>query len=222
MDHYTQKQLKAYTKAADKYAPEEMNRFKWYGSTLTKFDKFDFSIIPLIPQNANVLEVGCGNGRFAKKLHQNRKDIRYHGIDIVEKNIEFCNSLNLSGYRFTEKNYWKALAEGDFDFVVSIGVLFTTTDLPYMETLWELLDVKAKRGFLCMAIERDSCIFTKDWGLPKDMLNDRMAETIEHSIGFAASFIKDEKLPAKFNSLFYIVRDDTKAVCPEIPDVLLT
>lgn len=37
----------------------------------------------LIPENAQVLDVGCGNGRLAVRLMQLRSDITIEGVDVL-------------------------------------------------------------------------------------------------------------------------------------------
>ncbi|MEW6302569.1 MAG: class I SAM-dependent methyltransferase [Verrucomicrobiota bacterium] len=37
----------------------------------------------LIPQNARVLDVGCGDGLIAKLIHEHRPDVQLEGIDVL-------------------------------------------------------------------------------------------------------------------------------------------
>ena len=46
------------------------------------------AILPHIPQRARVLDVGCGNGRLALLLDQERPGATYLGVDAVPKLIE--------------------------------------------------------------------------------------------------------------------------------------
>lgn len=50
------------------------------------------SILPYIPAGARVLDVGCGNGRLALLLDQERPDATYVGIDAVPGLIEVARA----------------------------------------------------------------------------------------------------------------------------------
>ena len=50
------------------------------------------SILPHIPQRARVLDVGCGNGRLALLLDQERPGATYLGVDAVPELIEVARA----------------------------------------------------------------------------------------------------------------------------------
>ena len=49
-------------------------------------------ILPYIPQRASVLDVGCGNGRLAILLDQERPSVTYLGVDAVPELIEVARA----------------------------------------------------------------------------------------------------------------------------------
>ena len=49
-------------------------------------------ILPYIPPRASVLDVGCGNGRLALLLDQERSGARYVGVDLVSELIEVARA----------------------------------------------------------------------------------------------------------------------------------
>jgi cyclopropane fatty-acyl-phospholipid synthase-like methyltransferase len=206
MDIRTEREKKSYEKSAVKYNHvDEIRRFKWYGAKLEDMEKFDMDIVDMIPEHCKVLEVGCGSGRLAKKIFENRDDVKYVGIDIVEDNIKSCHDLNLAGFKFKVMNYWNALVEEHFNFVISEGVLFSTTDKKYTELLFDLLNSKATKGFFVMAI------VLPELGIPKEIMESKMAKAIENSNGIEEYYFKGKreklsKIPVQLNRVFYLVR----------------
>jgi SAM-dependent methyltransferase len=45
------------------------------------------------PENATVLDIGCGCGRTARSLIDNRWVRRYIGFDVIETNVKWCNKF---------------------------------------------------------------------------------------------------------------------------------
>lgn len=37
----------------------------------------------LLPANASVLDIGCGSGQLAKRIHRDRQDLKFSGIDVL-------------------------------------------------------------------------------------------------------------------------------------------
>jgi len=37
----------------------------------------------LLPTNASVLDIGCGSGQLAKRIHRDRQDLKFSGIDVL-------------------------------------------------------------------------------------------------------------------------------------------
>lgn len=153
MDELEKKHFKIFTKLAFRKPDDEMGRYKW-NATEDEFQEIDKQIIKLVPKNASVLEVGCGNGRFAKRLLEARDDIKYQGFDIVKQNVRDAQK-RLPSQLFYRANYWEVLTTPDilgFDYVISQGVLFTCTNPKYKDLLLELLNNSATKGFFVMCI----------------------------------------------------------------------
>jgi ubiquinone/menaquinone biosynthesis C-methylase UbiE len=75
----------------------------------------------LIPQNAHVLDVGCGDGFVAKLIMESRPDIRIEGIDVLMRPVQHMPVKPFDGSHIPH-------ADGSFDEVMFIDVLHHTED----------------------------------------------------------------------------------------------
>lgn len=73
----------------------------------------------LIPENAKVLDIGCGDGFFAKKLLMNRPDISVRGIDILLRPKTFIPVNMFNGSTIDAEN-------SAFDVALFVDVLHHT------------------------------------------------------------------------------------------------
>jgi len=224
MDIKTIKEKKAYERSAVKYQEDKIRRFKWYGANLVDFAILDNEMVNMIPENAKVLEVGCGDGRFAHVLHEKRKDVSYIGIDFIDDNIKLCKELKLKEYSFFVDNYWTALLTYSYDFIVSQGVLFSTTDPQYCNLLFSLLNKASTKGFIVMAIVMPMI------GINKEDLALQMENVKETSIAATEFYYKGSKknepiskVPVRTNRIFYVIRDNVEdnTTVTSIPEELL-
>lgn len=198
--------------SASVYLADYMQRFLWRRADLraiskSEMDKFDEDLVSLIPEGVRLLEVGCGNGRLAEKIINTVNIASYEGFDLVEKNVEDARKrIDLNFYR---ANLWDVLSQdGDWDFILSQGTLFTCTEPDHRNLLLELIHNTAARGFVCAAV-----VFRK----PKVS---KLKDIVDRSIGVKDfDFGSRIKLPPKlFNSIFWVVRDGIKEKrVPEIP-----
>ena len=55
-------------------------------------DDFDYDILKeiSIPDNSSIIEIGCGNGRFLRKLHALNPTIKITGLDSSRTGIDSC------------------------------------------------------------------------------------------------------------------------------------
>ena len=210
----------SYRRSAKKYEdPDDTSRFKWYKYPLSQMEAHWQGLIDLIPDNAtSILECGCGAGNLAEMLKAQRPDLDYQGFDIVQANVDAAQA-RVPDYTFRLGNYWDELNKApSYDFVLSCGVLFTTTGLEDIELLFDLLNARAEYGFACIALR-----FSKQ-GISRAQLDAKMAAAIETSTGVSGYYWKGKRdfLPVEvlnhFNTPFYIHRTSPGAVeVPEIP-----
>jgi 2-polyprenyl-3-methyl-5-hydroxy-6-metoxy-1,4-benzoquinol methylase len=89
------------------------------------------SILPYIPADARVLDVGCGNGRLAVLLDRERPGVTYVGVDAVPELIELARArvdpLGISAeFRvldISEPGWSGSFGGQAFDPVVALAVL---------------------------------------------------------------------------------------------------
>ena len=96
-----------------------------------------------LPSNANILDVGCGNGVISR--HLGRFGFRVTGIDVSEKAIDKAKSLNqFSNVKFMRKSAEDLIAEGiKYDAIICSEVLEHLSD---PDTLLEVLNKSLSRN----------------------------------------------------------------------------
>ena len=124
-----------------------------------------------------VLDAGCGTGQLGELLREKSADIKYTGLELTPKFVEFCTTQGLhcieadisSGIPFDDEG---------FDCVTCLDVINYEPD--YRERITELARVTRTRGLLIMS-------FFKGWG------NGEVAERSDGS-GLIEHFINLEEL----------------------------
>jgi SAM-dependent methyltransferase len=75
----------------------------------------------LVPADANVLDVGCGDGLIAALLQERRPDVRVSGVDVLVREDAAIAVQGFDGRRLP-------YAESSFDVVMFVDVLHHTQD----------------------------------------------------------------------------------------------
>lgn len=221
----TETALKLFASRAAVSPSEFGKRFDWTGTaadgsdgfTEAEVDALYAEIIAKIPENATkVLDLGCGDGRFAAALRTARPAIGYIGVDVVPANVDTAVSA-LPSVDFRIGNLWEFLAEAtmEWDFVVSIGCAFQYTDARHRDALFRLIDAKSPKGFfiLCHHDAMDPA-FTEA----------RMAEVMAASVGVTASYASGDRdflLDPVTKGIMvpvFVHRDSTATVAPPVPE----
>lgn len=74
-----------------------------------------------VPENASVLDLGCGNGRLLLGLP---KKIKYFGLDQSDTLLQLAKQLhpnnNFSEGNITEESVWNSLPKYDFIFCIAV------------------------------------------------------------------------------------------------------
>lgn len=204
-----------YRKTFHKYTQESPMKYRW-NISMDEMIKIDNEIACLIPHKAKILEVGCGNGRTAEIIMNQRPDITfYHGIDFVAGSIKEAQEKNIRDTKIYRANYWDILSEdGEWDFVISCGVLFTCTNPEYKGLLMDLLDNTATRGYIVLSV-----ITLK----PRVAM---LEKSYNNSINISEYYLKGKRTKFNFperlyNHPFWIIREGIKNKnVPDVPDLL--
>jgi len=99
--------------------------------------KLSDHLVKLLPQNSQVLDVGCGDGSLARLILKKRPDISIKGIDVLIRSQTQIHVSPFDGETFPFEN-------ASFDVVMFVDVLHHTGDP--MVLLREA--VRVSRGFL--------------------------------------------------------------------------
>src|SRR3990167_10673366 len=95
--------------------PEYWNQ-QWH-SGVKKFPLYTMNMIKrLVPKEASVLDIGCGNGKFLRKLIE-EKNCKCFGIDISEVAIDEMRNAGIDGIVTSAENLDSI--EGEFDIVTA-------------------------------------------------------------------------------------------------------
>jgi SAM-dependent methyltransferase len=118
-------------------------------------DVFTVMLSKIPAEVTRVLDIGCGNGDFAKVLHATRPGVNYRGIDlsmeaiaVATSNLEVGGSLP-GNVELAVGNATEYLLEAteDWDFIISSRCLFEETRRPGDRDLLRLVDSKAAKGW---------------------------------------------------------------------------
>jgi SAM-dependent methyltransferase len=75
----------------------------------------------LIPHNASVLDVGCGDGQIAAFIAQSRPDLQIHGVDVIVRKKTYIQVEKFDGITLP-------FADGSYDVAMFVDVLHHTDD----------------------------------------------------------------------------------------------
>lgn len=76
---------------------------------------------------ASILEIGCGMGHFPVENNELLKNIKYTGIDISQKNVDYCKKN--SSYEFICGDFIKMKTKEKYDLVFSFAVVDHVYDI---------------------------------------------------------------------------------------------
>lgn len=106
------------------------DRVKVFGATFESLsagplqrERFRHSVhaSALIGPEPEILDIGCGIGRFYSFLQETQRNCRYTGYDIVPEYIQRCREL-YPEIRVVERNIPAQPIDGEYDTIVASGV----------------------------------------------------------------------------------------------------
>ena len=110
-----------------------------YGSDKSQEIKFDIVTEVGIEDGCSILDVGCGFGDYFNYLKQKGiKNVKYCGIDISNKIVDFAKEKN-SSVNVIQGNVLDLSDDEKYDYVISLGFNCVKTGSNW-ETLTQVLD----------------------------------------------------------------------------------
>lgn len=113
------------------------------------------TIIPLIPSNSNVLDVGCGRGGLLEYLRDNKK-CHVTGLDISEEALEICRK---KGINVIKGNIETAHIQRKFDVIILCAILEHLVDP--VSLLKKLRNNLTQKGSLVILVPNFSHLITR-------------------------------------------------------------
>jgi len=78
-------------------------------------DAWSHLVNHFVPENATVMDIGCGCGRTARFLIDNRWISRYIGFDVIETNVKWCNKFLGAVRQGVAEFYWFDLHSAEYN-----------------------------------------------------------------------------------------------------------
>ncbi|HUI52669.1 MAG TPA: methyltransferase domain-containing protein [Terriglobales bacterium] len=114
------------------------------------------ALAPLVPRNASVLDVGCGDGVVATLLAGRRPDIAVEGVEVAPRPGCTIPCRPFDGERLP-------FPDGSFDVCLFVDVLHHTSDVT------QLLGEAARVARSCVLLKDHLCESTVDHGILRAM-----------------------------------------------------
>lgn len=175
------------------------------------------------PQDATVLDVGCGCGRAARTLINNNWIRRYIGFDVIEQNIKWCEKFVAPFWQGAAEFHWYDLYSAEYNpagvmraqdlrFPAgdrSIDVAFAASLFTHLlepdarHYLKEVGRVLSPRGTAILSIHNEPTLGQKFTGTEArmDIESDYFAE-----IGADAGLAEEERIPDFAGQQVFIFR----------------
>lgn len=117
-------------------------------------DRFD-RITKLIPNNSNILDVGCGTGDFIRYLEAHRPDCKISGCDFSKIAIEYASSQSPNSiFKIVDALKLSSIFNTEFDVVLSLETLEHVDDPQKM--INEMQTILKSDGLLILSMPYDN------------------------------------------------------------------
>jgi len=128
----------------------------FYNENFKRFDSSRFSVwkavkkfVDNIPENSNVLDAGCGNGK--NMIYMNNKNINCIGIDFSQQLLQICRDKSLNVLESDIRNL--PFQDNEFDFIISIAVVHhISSHKDRIKSINEMLRVCKSGGKLLISV----------------------------------------------------------------------
>jgi len=161
-----------------------------------------------------VLDLGCGDARFAQVLKTLRPEVAYRGVDFIPSNVEAGQAQEPSAeFVLSTAEEYLAGAPMDWDFVISIHCAFSCTTKKDAPVLFNLLNAKAPKGFLLLVDPSQVERLTPSFNAAVTTSTSVSEQYVSGDRGFLPSVMLKEVLAPVL-----LVRSGTSAEVPVLPD----
>ena len=140
-------------------------------------------LAPLIPDNAHILDFGCGNMYTAIQLLNHRPNLTITGLDIIRDQNLSDDILATKNIKFQLSSTKEIQSPDDsFDGAIALATLHHTPDPEYF--LSELVRVVKKDGFIILVEEMAVNPLDKLYICVEDWLLNKMKEGVPVPLNF--------------------------------------
>jgi SAM-dependent methyltransferase len=195
------------------------------GDLAARRDQVFAAILSKIPAGiTRVLDLGCGDGKFAQALHAARPGVVYRGIDLsleaiaaATERLEVTGNLpanvELQAGNFVE--YLQATTV-DWDFIISSNLVLRETPRSQDRAFLQLVDSKAPKGWFLYGSEERMTRPDLQYVMGQALAASTNA-TEHYFIGAQSFLTGDYQVGRETGHPAYIVRDSTVMDVPETP-----
>jgi len=121
--------------------------FEFLRKILCPFNKIE----ALVPENGDILDVGCGHGTFAEILAKKSKNRRVLGIDPSSSKISYAKKKERVSKNIKfKKGYLEDVKNQKFDCVTVIDVLYLLSPADMVKFLKNVKNLLRKKGVLIL------------------------------------------------------------------------
>ncbi len=99
-----------------------------FSATRQRLQSGVLQVIKMLPNNANILDLGCGNGNLALELAQQGFQGKYTGLDFSEDLVKIAQDQNIPNSSFstgdlTSSDWDQGFPPNSFEFILSFATM---------------------------------------------------------------------------------------------------
>lgn len=182
------------------------------------------------PENCTILDVGCGCGRTACVLVNNRWITRYIGFDVIRENIGWCRQFLAAHWQGKGEFYWFDLYSDEYnpsgaikaqqfifpcetasaDIVIGASVFTHLLEPDALHYLHETSRVLSERGKAIFSIHVEPLVGERFSGT-ETRIDIEPAYFLE--LAAQAGLVERDRIPDLAGQYVFVLERDTKRIC---------